>query len=214
MGISNLLLYSHPNVHCKCYLNENYLLITSMNMYEYSEENNREMGVLFSREPLEGETALSGGDNEDVFDDAIQELREISNGAHPFAVDADVFTPPLHKLAIIKSKQDFAGEYCKEIIEAFPEKMIETASWEREFRPRCKHYFDRVDIWFEKHRQHLDLQFDESRLEQIFNSFEPDKKEYLIPGFKMYWSYYKSTITFYPDKKHAIWEGIDSEAQR
>ncbi len=38
------------NLHAKCYLNENYALITSMNLYEFSQVHNEEMGILVSRE--------------------------------------------------------------------------------------------------------------------------------------------------------------------
>ena len=38
------------NLHAKCYLNENEALLTSMNLYEFSQENNDEMGILVSRE--------------------------------------------------------------------------------------------------------------------------------------------------------------------
>ena len=37
------------NLHAKCYLNENEALLTSMNLYEYSQSNNYEMGILVSR---------------------------------------------------------------------------------------------------------------------------------------------------------------------
>ena len=38
------------NLHAKCYLNEEQALITSMNLYEFSQQNNEEMGILVSRE--------------------------------------------------------------------------------------------------------------------------------------------------------------------
>ena len=38
------------NLHAKCYLNENRALLTSMNLYEFSQVNNYEMGVLVVRE--------------------------------------------------------------------------------------------------------------------------------------------------------------------
>ena len=38
------------NLHAKCYLNEKTALLTSMNLYEFSQANNREMGILASRE--------------------------------------------------------------------------------------------------------------------------------------------------------------------
>ncbi len=38
------------NLHAKCYLNENEALLTSMNLYEFSQVNNNEMGIMVSRE--------------------------------------------------------------------------------------------------------------------------------------------------------------------
>ena len=38
------------DLHAKCYMNENEALLTSMNLYEYSQVNNYEMGILVSRE--------------------------------------------------------------------------------------------------------------------------------------------------------------------
>ncbi len=56
-------LYSIPgleirwieNLHAKCYLNENEALITSMNLYQFSMENNYEMGILLNRQSSEEE---------------------------------------------------------------------------------------------------------------------------------------------------------------
>ena len=44
--LKNVTLYFFENLHAKCYFNETQMVITSMNMYEISEKNNREMGVL------------------------------------------------------------------------------------------------------------------------------------------------------------------------
>ena len=38
------------NLHAKCYLNEKEALLTSMNLYEFSQEHNDEMGILVSRQ--------------------------------------------------------------------------------------------------------------------------------------------------------------------
>jgi len=38
-----------PNLHAKCYLNESQAIITSMNLYEFSQLHNNEMGVLITR---------------------------------------------------------------------------------------------------------------------------------------------------------------------
>lgn len=38
------------NLHAKCYINESACIITSLNLYEFSQVNNNEMGVYVSRE--------------------------------------------------------------------------------------------------------------------------------------------------------------------
>jgi hypothetical protein len=42
-------LYYFENLHAKCYFNDDKMVITSMNMYEFSEKTNREMGVLIDK---------------------------------------------------------------------------------------------------------------------------------------------------------------------
>jgi phosphatidylserine/phosphatidylglycerophosphate/cardiolipin synthase-like enzyme len=49
LKIPNLKLFFHDNVHSKCYYNEHMMIIGSMNFYEYSEQNNREMGIVLDR---------------------------------------------------------------------------------------------------------------------------------------------------------------------
>ena len=44
----HIKLSFRKNLHAKCYLNEEYALLTSMNLYEYSQVNNDEMGILVS----------------------------------------------------------------------------------------------------------------------------------------------------------------------
>lgn len=38
------------NLHAKCYLNESEAIITSMNLYEFSQQNNNEMGIYVTKE--------------------------------------------------------------------------------------------------------------------------------------------------------------------
>ena len=47
-NFSNVSLVKIKNLHAKCYLNEKTALITSMNLYDYSQINNHEIGVKFS----------------------------------------------------------------------------------------------------------------------------------------------------------------------
>lgn len=45
MTLKNVEVYEIKNLHATCYLNENTAIITSMNVFPFSQENNREMGI-------------------------------------------------------------------------------------------------------------------------------------------------------------------------
>jgi len=48
--LKNLSLFFFDNLHAKCYFNESQMVISSMNIYEFSEKNNREMGVFIQKD--------------------------------------------------------------------------------------------------------------------------------------------------------------------
>lgn len=64
--LDNLSLFYFDNLHAKCYFNEEYMVITSMNMYDSSDEKNREMGVLIKRR-----------EDSSIFLDAEKEMKSI-----------------------------------------------------------------------------------------------------------------------------------------
>ena len=49
-SMSQVKLSFCERLHAKCYFNEKEALLASMNLYEYSQNNNYEMGILVSRE--------------------------------------------------------------------------------------------------------------------------------------------------------------------
>lgn len=68
--LRNVQLFFSENLHAKCFYNEESMVITSMNMYEFSEKNNREMGILIYK----------SNDNR-LFQDAVEESRSIKSSA-------------------------------------------------------------------------------------------------------------------------------------
>lgn len=68
--LKNVELKFFQNLHAKCYLNETKMVITSMNMYEFSEKTNREMGVL-----------IDSKDDKELFEKAIAEVKSILESA-------------------------------------------------------------------------------------------------------------------------------------
>ena len=70
-NLNNLEIYYCENLHSKCYLNENDLIISSMNLYEYSERNNREMGIYFTKT-----------DDLNIYENTSQEIESIIQNSH------------------------------------------------------------------------------------------------------------------------------------
>ena len=54
------------NLHAKCYINEESCIVTSLNLYEFSQVNNNEMGVFISR-----------SEDSDIYRDAYEEAQRI-----------------------------------------------------------------------------------------------------------------------------------------
>lgn len=54
------------NLHAKCYINENEAIITSMNLYEFSQMNNNEMGIHITK-----------AQDPDLYNDALQEVQRL-----------------------------------------------------------------------------------------------------------------------------------------
>lgn len=54
------------NLHAKCYLNEEHCIITSLNLYEFSQVNNNEMGILLRR-----------SEDTELYRDAYEEVQRI-----------------------------------------------------------------------------------------------------------------------------------------
>ncbi len=49
-SLPNIRCCISKNLHAKCYINEQQGIVTSMNLYDYSQVNNYEMGILFTKE--------------------------------------------------------------------------------------------------------------------------------------------------------------------
>jgi len=78
-SLKNVELRSLKSLHAKCYYNEKEMVTSSMNMYEYSENNNTEMGISISAEkdPIIFGKAMS--ECEHIFQNSIADIVPGSN---------------------------------------------------------------------------------------------------------------------------------------
>lgn len=80
--LSRLEVFYFENLHAKCYFNEDTMVITSMNMYEFSEKNNREMGVLIARKA-----------DADLFQNAVVETKSIQESSQKMIIKWGRYVP-------------------------------------------------------------------------------------------------------------------------
>lgn len=76
-GLRFVILKYYDDLHAKCYLNDDTMIITSLNLYEFSMANNKEMGVLIKKD----DTADSR-----LFEEALNEVDYINQNSKRFEV--------------------------------------------------------------------------------------------------------------------------------
>jgi len=213
-ALDNLNLLHHPNVHAKCFYNETYLLIGSLNLYEYSEKNNREMSVLFSRRNISFKD-----DEDEIFNDALNEILEIQNGAEMEKPSRETIEEGF-EMEILKTHKDKAIVNLKLFNKEFGHKRFDfddTFHFSN-FNSHtcayiCKSYFDKVDIKI-NYRIEFILNLDKIKLEKNYNLHKDLRKqlEYKFEGFKFYWNF-PHLMFLYEDLKHSNWKQTNNSAQ-
>jgi phosphatidylserine/phosphatidylglycerophosphate/cardiolipin synthase-like enzyme len=84
-------LFECKNLHAKCYLNENTAIVTSMNLYDYSQTHNREIGIKIDRETAE---------DKDLYDEIYREMLSITEASEPFQYEVkrvEIESPTVQK---------------------------------------------------------------------------------------------------------------------
>jgi len=70
-----VILKFNEDLHAKCYLNDKQMIITSLNLYEFSMANNKEMGVLID---------LDDSNDKSLYDEAYKEIEYIDKTSQKF----------------------------------------------------------------------------------------------------------------------------------
>jgi len=83
-------LYTHQNLHAKCYLNHKTAIITSMNLYEYSQLNNTELGI-----------KVEQSEDEKLYNEINEAAKKIVRNSNEFGFE-------IKKVEKIKSEEEKA----------------------------------------------------------------------------------------------------------
>lgn len=113
-SLENLELYYLDNLHAKCYFNENLMVITSMNLYDFSEKNNREFGVFIRKT-----------NDKILYQNAVDEIESIIYVSETLKLSTSTIQERYNNLA---SKESSGGEACcircKKVIRFNPSKPL------------------------------------------------------------------------------------------
>lgn len=225
LSFSNITLLHHPHVHAKCYLNENSIIICSMNLYDHSIKNNREMGILldfFADEVAEAEKIKDGWFNSDdsAIEMALEELQVIIT-ASTIEKKSKYVSEKGFVFDILKTEKNQLENYLNIINQISDNKKftIETND-DDEKVIICKNFVENVnltidtDVVVEKEsvrkleirRIGLDIKFPENQLKIIKTKFTKELTEYKYKYYKVYWPHGNS-IKIYRDHKNfpTVW---------
>ena len=83
------------NLHAKCYLSEDNCIITSLNLYEFSQVNNNEMGVLIQKES-----------DDKMYKDAYEEAQRIIRISDETTITSETAHEDIESISEIKTPDD------------------------------------------------------------------------------------------------------------
>lgn len=107
-SLGGIKLLFHKDLHAKCYFNEKEAIITSMNLYMYSQQNNVEMGIYITKEK-----------DEDLYKQIATEVDRIKRGSEHRTisvqkvekVDTEFKEIPRKQETITQPKNNYSGKY-------------------------------------------------------------------------------------------------------
>lgn len=92
--VDDIRIFEKNNLHAKCYLNEERAIICSMNLYDYSQQNNIEMGILITKE-----------DDPDTYTDIIEEIANLKINGRRINLDLDQFSIKKENPSLLNSEE-------------------------------------------------------------------------------------------------------------
>jgi len=132
-GLTNLKLYDCENLHSKCYLNEKEGLITSLNLHEYSQTHNWEMGIRFSNQ-----------NDRDIYTDVKKELSHLLSQCKPHTIKRKMSTDVKKNVNNIPQKSVYKPKEAPN--KGLFTKMVDSVLGEEAHCIRCGHSMEKYNL--------------------------------------------------------------------
>ncbi len=186
--LDTLQLYFFKELHAKCYFNERSLILTSMNLYDYSTRNNREMGILVNKNK--------------VYKDAVAEVEDIKSFSEL----------EFSSITSVKAENEAIDENQRlltRLRETFTDKQFEIGELWGDITCVSYNFADSIDVHV-SHRISLIFHLPKYRLNKMYESHHVHYKGWdHFEGFQLYWNSIDQPVHLYPDTNYDIWSCKD-----
>jgi hypothetical protein len=175
-NLDNLTIYFHENLHAKCYFNEYDMLITSMNLHEFSEKQNREFGILIDKET----------DESGIYEDVLDEVHSIIQSATLKKKSKS------NNFRSFVSKKPIEETFCDYLNKSFPGKRFRLEKFDDDFIGRSKaiiseDFLINVDLVIEDNVDFI-LKLSKSICEKLFKNNGVLKNTEINNEYRIYWN--------------------------
>jgi len=206
---SNLTVLSHSTLHAKCYFNESRMIISSLNLLEYSAKNNREMGILVVRDEASSATESDSWSFDDpIYEDCIKETKEIAKAADFEKRSVNVEHGGFN-FSVLKEYKAALEDVLRIINPYFENKHFKISTTEYyDHCIECDNYKENVKVLLELdidqtefgvERAMIKLKHPPNQLSKLLSKFKNDFHYSKTNGnFKYYWNKIEQPIYVYP----------------
>ena len=163
-------VYFKKDLHAKCYANEHSALIASMNLYNYSEANNREMGVLLTKK-----------EDEAAYLKCVKEIKSIITNSEPFRVLQTIPVQAENKAEI--TFEEFQASWRDYLVKKYP-----TVTFEQNGRTISAANFPLIDIDFSTDYGFATFNFHNSEKMKVLRNSKKNEFERSFDSYRCYWS--------------------------
>ncbi|MGB5981422.1 MAG: phospholipase D-like domain-containing protein [Nonlabens sp.] len=192
--LDNINILHHPNVHCKMYYDGKQVIIGSLNLYDYSIANNREMGVLSNIWDFDDE------DNEVMTSQNLRdEIQQIFNGSIFEKKSSDTVRDGF-KIDIVKSREQLVREYCVLLNQHFLNKQFEPKHIEElGIVATCIGYRDKVTVCIDTQRAAIifnkKIDYDSKLVKSLGKGFSRNKEKLNLSKYD--WRIHRKILMLY-----------------
>ncbi|WP_321321629.1 phospholipase D family protein [Labilibaculum sp.] len=192
-SFKNIEIYFCENLHAKCYHNEDSMIITSMNLYEFSERNNREMGLLIEKDM-----------DLEIYNDTLKEIDSIRNSSEVKKAFSDQGNSTNNKMKLDPDYAEHWNFHLPSLKEILSEKYKNHEVILNDYIRINDFPWKGINLLV---NGRIDFEFSNNQYYKGVERINKNRINETLPGIRFYWNY--KQLNIYTEKNFAV--EIDEE---